>query len=101
MQTVIRAAVFAAALVPAAWAQPAPATPQPSPAVADAPTPYRSVFDDYRRWTDATPQDWRRLNVEMQGLGGHAGHLRAGSMADRKPADDTAGKSSAPQEKSR
>lgn len=99
MQSVIRAAVFAAAVVSAAWAQPVP----PPSSAADAQPAYRSVFDDYRRWTDATTQDWRRLNAEMQRLGGHAGHLRAGPPADGKPPSqaDTAGKSNVPREKSR
>lgn len=71
-------------LVTAAAAQAAPAQPAADPGkpAQTAPpllsvAPYRSAFADFRPFDEQPSQDWRRVNDEMQRLGGHAGHLRA------------------------
>jgi len=103
MHNLVRAAILVAGLSPIAWAQPVSAPPPSQSAAAGEASTYRSAFDDYRRWTDAAPQDWQRLNAEMQSLGGHAGHLRASSpRADGgSPAPKAAATGGAPPDKSR
>lgn len=86
------------AAVPVAWAQPHQHQPAPpaktpdKPAATSAPAipgksePYLSAFADYRRFNADEPMvDWRRINDEMAGLGGHAGHSR-GTAAPNKDA---------------
>src|SRR5689334_4722185 len=86
------------AAVPAAWAQPhqhqttpAAKTPDKPPAMSTSAAPgktdtYVSAFADYRRFNPDEPSvDWRRINDEMAGLGGHAGHSR-GTAAPTKDA---------------
>ncbi len=72
---------------PAVLAQSMPATPamaKKAPANIGI-EPYRSAFEGFRPWNDEAAQDWRRVNNEMEQLGGHIGHLRAPPSAD-KPA---------------
>ncbi|MBL8517614.1 MAG: hypothetical protein SF172_15845 [Burkholderiales bacterium] len=48
---------------------------------------YTSAFQDYQRFRLDEPMvDWRRINDDMAGLGGHAGHLRGTALpAETKP----------------
>lgn len=55
-----------------------------------ASTGYTSAFQDYRRFRLDEPMvDWRRINDDMAGLGGHAGHLRGTAPTATKPATET------------
>jgi len=78
MQRVFCAALVAAATAQAAHAQPSAETQTSASKAVTTPilAPYRSAFTGFRPFGDETPQDWRRVNDEMQRLGGHAGHLR-------------------------
>ena len=48
---------------------------------------YTSAFQDYQRFRFDEPMvDWRRINDDMAGLGGHAGHVRGtATPAGAKP----------------
>lgn len=71
---------------PAALAQ-SGARPDPADPRLGAPPPAtESAFAGYRSYRDEPLADWRAVNDEMRGLGGHAGHIRdTGSPADRAP----------------
>ena len=48
-----------------------------NPTDSQAPVPpvqYRSAFADYQPFREPDLADWRRVNEEMKGLGGHQGH---------------------------
>jgi hypothetical protein len=63
----------AAALAQTATARPDPADPR----VSGPPPRAESAFAGYRSFReDDPPADWRALNGEVQGLRGHAGHIR-------------------------
>ncbi len=77
------------ALAQTAGARPDPADPRlrvPPPAT-------ESAFTGYRGFRDEPLADWRAVNDEVRGLGGHAGHIREqAAPADRaeSPAGDRA-----------
>jgi hypothetical protein len=82
----------ALAQTPAARSDPA------DPRVSGPPPQTESAFAGYRSLRDEPPADWRAVNDEVRGLGGHAGHIRdapaergapAGSGAAPKPAAAT------------
>jgi hypothetical protein len=63
-------------------ARPDPADPRLS---VPAPTT-ESAFAGYRSFRDEPLADWRAVNEEVRGLGGHAGHIRdAAPPASRTP----------------
>jgi hypothetical protein len=64
---------------------PRAAAPAIAPSVPSA--GYTSAFQDYQRFRLDEPMvDWRRINDDMAGLGGHAGHVRgAAAPAGAKP----------------
>jgi hypothetical protein len=64
---------FAIAVADAAVAQPRRADPA-DPAVKGPPPQYRSVFEDYRPFTEPEVADWRKVNQEVAEAGGHKGH---------------------------
>lgn len=67
------------------------ARPDPADPRLSAPPPAtESAFAGYRSYRDEPLADWRAVNEEVRGLGGHAGHIRdAAAPADRAlPAGD-------------
>lgn len=71
------AAAFASAAAGVAAATPHSHEPQPA-AVAQAPVPFRSAFEGYRRFNpDEAPTDWRAANEAVREAGGHIGLIRA------------------------
>lgn len=64
---------------------------QPEPTDPDTSVPafiYQSAFREYRPMTDAKiPPDktWRGANDDMQGLGGHAGHIKESGAVNPSP----------------
>jgi hypothetical protein len=71
--------ILASALLlgsPAALAQTG-ARPDPAdPRLGAPPLAAESAFAGYRSYRDEPLADWRAVNDEMRGLGGHAGHIR-------------------------
>lgn len=69
----------------AALAQTPVARPDPAdPRLSGPPPATESAFAGYRSFRDEPPADWRAVNDEVRGLGGHAGHVRdAAAPADR------------------
>jgi len=83
----------------AALAQPATARPDPAdPRVSGPPPQTESAFAGYRSFREEPPADWRTVNDEVRGLGGHAGHIRDSTRpAERAvPAGDRAAPKPAP-----
>jgi hypothetical protein len=78
---------------PAALAQ-AATRPDPADPRLTVPAPAtESAYAGYRGFRDEPPADWRAVNDEVRGLGGHAGHIRDGAApADQSepPAGDRA-----------
>ena len=70
------------------------ARPDPAdPRLSSPPPAAESAFASYRSYRDEPLADWRAVNDEVRGLGGHGGHIRdAAPPADRvlPPADDRA-----------
>jgi hypothetical protein len=61
----------------AALAQTAAARPDPAdPRVSSPLPPAESAFAGYRSFKEEPPADWRAVNDAVQGLRGHAGHIR-------------------------
>ena len=96
--------ILALCLGPTALAQmPAARSDPADPRVSGPPPQIESAFAGYRGFRDEPPADWRAVNDEVRGLGGHAGHIRdapgpaergspAGSGAAPKPAAATGAK---------
>jgi hypothetical protein len=56
------------------------------PRLTVSPPTTESAFAGYRSFRDEPLADWRAVNDEVRGLGGHAGHIRDGAApADRAP----------------
>jgi hypothetical protein len=78
---------------PAALAQTPAARPDPADPRLSVPAPTtESAFAGYRSFRDEPLADWRAVNDEVRGLGGHGGHIRDAAPADRAtpPAGDRA-----------
>jgi hypothetical protein len=71
----------------AALAQTTGERPDPADARLSVPAPTtESAFAGYRSFRDEPLADWRAVNEEVRGLGGHAGHIRdAAPPASRTP----------------
>lgn len=82
-----------AALAGVAMALPAIAQPA-SPPAAEPPAavalPYRSAFENYRRFQDEKPVDWKAANDTVQQRGGWRAYAREGAEA-AQPGDPHAG----------
>ena len=69
-----RFAFFVLAGIAGAVAAQGAAKPDPaSPSLAGPTLEYRSVFADYRPYTDEKLAPWRDVNDNVSGIGGHAG----------------------------
>lgn len=84
---------LAVATAGAALAQARP--PEPADAsIKGPPLQYRSVFEDYRPFTEQEVGSWRKANEEVAAVGGHKGHLpkpAAGEPQKPPPARDHGG----------
>jgi hypothetical protein len=81
----------ASALAQTTGARPDPADPRLS-----APPPAtESAFAGYRSFRDEPLADWRAVNDEVRGLGGHGGHIRDAAPA-ASPTPPPAGERAAP-----
>lgn len=66
-----------AAIAAGCAAAPERASPDPSnPAASTGPAAYASAFEGYSGFKEQEPADWRQLNDEAAGAGGHAGIFR-------------------------
>lgn len=95
-----RITVAWALLVPLAALGQTSARPGPAdPRMSTSPPAMESAFAGYRSYRDEPLADWRAVNDDVRGVGGHAGHIRDGTAptdrratpgGDRSPAKPAA-----------
>lgn len=80
-------------LLPARWLAALPAICALSAAAQGTPSPeatgaltYRSAFENYQRFQDAPPVDWRQANDTVRARGGWRAYAKEGAAAEEEAA---------------